>query len=582
MLVAALFVLPFMLGYHTVPIPSFYNESAAFILGLLALYPLFNWASWRSLNLPYFSLAILGLIPLMVYQYNVGLIPTRSQALTYALYVLWAVMLIFLGAYHKTVMALPEIIRRLAHTIVFGAWFNIFYLLLQVAQKAGIITPHPWLAGGYGAIAQANHLSSFSALGIASILFIHGGGQIPAGSSSLLRRIYISASLLVCLILLTISGSRSGWLYMMSMTILAFWFANKKTDAIGLAARQSAYILLFMLPLYALTQYLIAETAQAFFTTALQRFDEFGNPQAIGGVKMRFYMWQQSLQLFCQQPWLGYGMGQTRWLTFSTLDNALPQGMPGSYEHPHNLLIFTLTEIGLIGSLLVFMPLCCWLWTVIKQPHTYSQWWLISVLSVIGIHASLEYPLSYAYFLGLSAYLIGLTHHGRYRLSRLSSRCCAKLTTLLTSLGLCICVHTSYSYYQLDECVRGLMPGRLNAQQLSHYYATIAWLNQKSLLAAYSYPLFLLAIEYLPVDQAGKQAINDLSLKVLPMPKSAYLAPLYLLQQQLPQAAEQAMLRAIQSYPEEYTDRLKSVPSQWLPAYRALYEAAQRKLTHQQ
>jgi len=173
-LVSAMFAIPFAIGYHIIPITSFYNEITAFMLGLLALYPLLLNKNWQPLKVAKVNSMWLGLIPLIILQYQLELIPTRSQALTYVFYMLWAAMLTMLGTLHQRQFALATVIRRLSVMIIGVAWFNVFYVGLQLLQKYGVYEPTFMLARSFGAISQANHFASFNALALASLIYLHG------------------------------------------------------------------------------------------------------------------------------------------------------------------------------------------------------------------------------------------------------------------------------------------------------------------------------------------------------------------------------------------------------------------------
>ncbi len=582
-LLAAMFAVPFTIGYHVTPITSFYNEIAAFLLGLLAMYPLLVREAWKSLQWPKASIMFLGLILIILLQCALDLIPTRSQALMYACYFIWSVMLMLLGTHHQKHIAIDQILNRLAKGFVLAAWFNVGYVVVQCLYKAELYIPSFMVSSSFGAISQANQFASFMAIAIISLIYLKFSrlnNATPSRTQTILNTLHFNLGLVAFILLLTLSGSRSSWLYLLVMVAFAFWFAFKQADhSIKLTASSLCKLSLLLLPAFLIMQSLVAEFAHEYAVTAAQRFNEFGDSQAAGGLKVRLYMWQQSLQIFMQHPLTGVGFGQTRWFTFSTLDQSLPTAMDGAYENPHNLVMQLLSEVGLIGTLIVLIPLVLWLKPFFKQPQSVHAWWLLSVLGVLGIHSMLEYPMSYAYFLGLAAYLIGLTQKNAWNLLGRTKIWLHYTVVALLGFGLLICIHTFNSYHKLDHWVRVLMQKQFTVDAMDQYYETISWLNQKSLLAAYSYPMFLLAIEFLPIDETGKQAVNQMSLRVLPMPKSAYLQVVYLLQQNKEKEALHAMKLAIQAYPADYEQRLKSVPPTILNQFKQLHSQAKQALS---
>lgn len=582
-LAAAMFSVPFVVSYHITPIPSFYNEIVAFGLGLLALYPLLTKAAWQEVIIPKVVVWIF-LIPLIVVQCYLDLIPTRSQALIYTCYLLWALLLMQLGSIHQRQFNSEEIYRRLASLIVLAAWFNVFYVGLQYLHKTGVYKPSFLMADTYGAISQTNHFASFVAIALVSLIYLfytrpdsdderRGGIQVSS--------VHFYAGLVAFMLLLSFSGSRSGWIYLGIMLVLSIWWSFKHpSEKLRTISRKVSLIVLLLLPTFSLMQFLISLYSHGEVLVAADRLGELADTQTVGGLKARLYMWHQSLQLFLSHPWLGIGLAQTAWATYSRLDEALPKGIDGVYENPHNLVVQLLSEVGIIGAIIVILPLLMWLKSVIRKPESASNWWLLAVLGILMTHAMLEYPMNYAYYLGLFAYLIGFAQISTWRLeiNNIGKRTLQYGLAGLTALGMLVTIHTFSAYHKLDDWVRILMRNQFTAQSMDPYYETVSWMNRKSLLAAYSYPMFLLAIEYLPVDAAGKQAVNEFSLRVLPMPKSAYLQALYLLQQNKDEQALLAMKLALQAFPMDYNRRLSSVPDKDMERYQALYHAANQEL----
>jgi tetratricopeptide (TPR) repeat protein len=67
-----------------------------------------------------------------------------------------------------------------------------------------------------------------------------------------------------------------------------------------------------------------------------------------------------------------------------------------------------LAETGAIGASVIVGAIVLWLVDLRRAKFGLEAWWLLSLLAVIGIHSLLEYPLWYAYFLGMAALLLGL------------------------------------------------------------------------------------------------------------------------------------------------------------------------------
>jgi hypothetical protein len=67
-----------------------------------------------------------------------------------------------------------------------------------------------------------------------------------------------------------------------------------------------------------------------------------------------------------------------------------------------------LAETGAIGASVIVGAILLWFADLRRAKFGLEAWWLLSLVVVIGIHSLLEYPLWYAYFLGMAALLLGL------------------------------------------------------------------------------------------------------------------------------------------------------------------------------
>jgi hypothetical protein len=64
-------------------------------------------------------------------------------------------------------------------------------------------------------------------------------------------------------------------------------------------------------------------------------------------------------------------------------------------------------EFGLAGLLVLGSGAWVWARGVAKREFSAAVWWLLSAAAILCIHSMLEYPLWYAYFLGIAAVLLG-------------------------------------------------------------------------------------------------------------------------------------------------------------------------------
>jgi hypothetical protein len=90
--------------------------------------------------------------------------------------------------------------------------------------------------------------------------------------------------------------------------------------------------------------------------------------------------------------------------------------MLGFTDHAHNLLLHVLAEFGLVGFILLVAFAGLWIVGLVRQPRTPAHWWIWAIALVLGVHSMLEYPLWYAFFLGVAAVVLGLGEPRAWRI----------------------------------------------------------------------------------------------------------------------------------------------------------------------
>jgi hypothetical protein len=121
----------------------------------------------------------------------------------------------------------------------------------------------------------------------------------------------------------------------------------------------------------------------------------------------RLQIWYDSFRLFWQSPWLGIGAGKMNAESFLLLDTTTAMASKRIFEHSHNLFLNLLTEMGIGAFLITLGFLVIWFRKFKWCDLNLETWWLITLVTILGLHSMLEYPLWYAYFLGVAAILLG-------------------------------------------------------------------------------------------------------------------------------------------------------------------------------
>ncbi len=198
---------PFLLPFHTEPIPGFWSEWWAAALGLAAALAGLLAGRDRPLALPP-TLGIPAVVLLaLVLQFMFGRLEFPQVGLLYAVYLLWAALLMILGRHLADTLGLARLAGLVAGAFAVGALAD---AAIALAQWLGIAGGVPWIfpnAGGvaYANLGQANHHAHYSWLGVASLFYLRGRGWLS-------RRL-LWLALLPIVLGSVISGSRSLLLY---------------------------------------------------------------------------------------------------------------------------------------------------------------------------------------------------------------------------------------------------------------------------------------------------------------------------------------------------------------------------------
>lgn len=207
-----------------------------------------------------------------------------------------------------------------------------------------------------------------------------------------------SALLLACFFLfgIALTHSRTSWLNMTVIFLVMGWWGWRQSRikliaaAIGLAG--------FLVTCIFTTPWLF-ELLQLHGTFDLSnRLSENVRPLA----------WRLLLDAVWQRPFFGYGWGQTG---IAHLQTAAEYPYIGVlFEQAHNLFIDLLIWNGIPIGLSICIALVGWFVTAVTLVKNIGDALVLLCLSALGVHAMLEYPLHYAYFLLPAGLMIGVLH----------------------------------------------------------------------------------------------------------------------------------------------------------------------------
>ncbi len=407
LLAGSLCLLPFLVPYHQQPIPSFFPEWLAAALGIAAVLTLLVGrgvaaASFVSLPVPARWLIVFAAF-LAVQAVSGGHVYSQLP-LVAALYVLYAVLMIWLGGQLTAALGIERVVMVLAAFFLVGALANSLAGAIQFYGRPKLFEDLVAELHGnraYGNIAQPNLYANYLALGEGALLFLWARARV--------RTAYALPALALLLIGSSLSGSRGALLYALWYGALGVVAARVQHNAEARRLRFAAYAVAgaalsayFALPW--LNDVLrLGPPGESTLDRILVPPGEHAEP--------RLQAWAIALRVFIGAPLAGVGAGEFAGAAFeSGLDPSLTR-LGEVWTSPHSLPLHLLAETGLVGAVLVLGGLSVWGWQAARCYWTERQvasWWLIAAVGIEMIHSLIEFPLWSAHFLGVTALLMGV------------------------------------------------------------------------------------------------------------------------------------------------------------------------------
>lgn len=238
----------------------------------------------------------------------------------------------------------------------------------------------------YGSLRQANHLATFSVIGLLAVWWLFKVRLLTARPVVTLAIIALSG--------VALSASRTG---ILELIILSCFFLIWREQNNPLDFR-----LFILAPLWA---YLLIEMLQALTVLIGNDLDGIRG-RDMASVSIRFLYWQEAWSLALLHPvagvgWGNFGAARLLELPFNPQAN--------NTTNAHNLILHLLAETGFAITFLALAPI---VWLLLRRPPWHStncnSRWAWMVISVAGLHSLLEYPIWYMNFLIPTALAFGI------------------------------------------------------------------------------------------------------------------------------------------------------------------------------
>lgn len=569
-LVGLMWVLPFLYPSHAYPLTTFYQEWIAVVLGLAAVLGLLALGGWREFRLPAVMALPFGLLLVLLVQLVQGKLSYVGQAQLLAEYLLWMALLLWLGLRLRQQLGLAGLVTALAGFCLLGAELNALAGILQhyhwhtpldrfVTNKVAVAV--------YGNLAQPNHYADQMALGLVSLGLLASTRKLPGWLTPM-----VAAPLLFVMVL---SGSRTSWFYFAALVLLAFP-GRRATAELRWLWHYSLAVLAGFVVMHGVVK------LPWLATDGLTSFSRLY--QESGGNSIRLYLWREALQIWADYPLFGAGFGQFAWQHFVRLPGLANPAISGLYNNAHNLPLQLAAETGLAGLLVVVGALFTWWWRTLSLPASPWKWWGYAVCVVLGLHSLLEYPLWYAYFLGIAALVLGaLEPEGRrLQLPRLGWG----VAVALTLGGVFAATQLLSNYRQLEAATTvSRLVSADDTARTQHVVTELQALARQPELSAYAElylnPMYRVDEQYLNF----KHPLNQRVLHAFPIGQTAYREVVFLAIAGRMQEAEVLLEQAIWSYPGEFAaarEQLEVLARKDPARYAALLKFALQKFEEHQ
>jgi O-antigen ligase len=390
---AALFSVPFVLPYRTLPRANHFHDALACGLVALALAAIAAQrlrAGDRRVYVASIAWTPLLLGGVLVVQ------QLRGQIAYVQHFVLpFGALLLAAGAaslsHERLRPAAAHALQVVSGALVAAGCLNAAFVALQLAGyefRGFVLTSHAsGLARASGLLSQPNQLAVLLTWSLLGLLYLHLRGRMRNVPALLL------AACLVAALLLT--RSRATYVYVAAVAPL-----------LALALRR-ALVKRWWLPIAVAVCYLLLDLGLRLLLPAL---DPAGASQLIrpldgSSTMARLAFIRDGWALFLSAPLLGVG-----WHNFASARWSLPTAIPLEFNalHAHNVVINLLVEVGATGFAIVALGVGLWAFRAVRAPLTIERAIAFALVAVVALYSLFEFPLWLANFLMPTAVLVGL------------------------------------------------------------------------------------------------------------------------------------------------------------------------------
>lgn len=393
-----LFLAAILLGFawlspfHYSPWVMFSSEVSTFGAGLFVLAALIQ----QNIKIPRAQILLLPFTLIPIVQWGFGLVFDLSTALLSSFYLLGFWFMVVTG-YNLSLdqkkrdqifsgfSLLVIITSLLTSLIAIFQWLNIESHLIYTLHLIG---NRP-----YGNFGQPNNMATFLIIGLLGCLYLYEKNKVTLW--------LLLPSALIILFTIALSQSRTSWIVFPFLFI--YWIVKQFGKQ-----KRFGFIQGF---LWCVGFFVMAGIVLPFATSLIEAWASTDVTQASSLVErassgyLRFNIWSQMLLAVRQHPWLGYGWNQTS-VAQMTVYPAFPTGEWTTSAH--NVLLDVIIWNGIPLAAVIITYFACWFIWLNQQAKNAISIIAIMMVCTVLIHAMLEFPQRYAYFLLTCGFLLGI------------------------------------------------------------------------------------------------------------------------------------------------------------------------------
>jgi len=377
---------PWLVPNHYIPWRGFQSD----LLMTLALLPAAFWAVLRSPRpLPLSPSVIVALLTACIppLQFAGGVIYFAGDAWMASAYLCGFALVLLVGARFEQ-LAPGQLANALFAAMGAAALLSTGLVLYQWLGLSGLGLLTFEFPKGYRPMAnlgQSNNLATLLVWGLVALWWAYLTGRVR-GWMAWLAAAFVMFGIVA-------AQSRTGWLEVAMLGFAAVLYRRPLTTrryaaALGLLA---AFFVVLVLGWQGLNHALYLEAARA-------SSDEMSPG-------LRPAAWRMFLDAVTQHPWRGWGWNQQEVAQYAV---ELSHGSVfGTFSSAHDLILDLWVQNGVLLGTLLALALALWLARMALRVNSAQACLLLLAVGALLIHALLEYPQNYAYFLFPAGLMMG-------------------------------------------------------------------------------------------------------------------------------------------------------------------------------